>query len=219
MTRTLDRRPEIGLDSFDRFFPNQDTLPRGGFGNLIALPLQKAARAKNHSLFLDPGMTPYSDQWQYLASIQRITENQIDAIIQSALRRNELLPVRFNLLEVDGEDEKPWQRKTEMLPLITEPLPQTVEVVVADQIYINHTGLPPILRNRILRLASFSNPEFYRAQAMRLPTWNKPRILYCYEFFPGYIGLPVGCLDGLKQIFGFYHTPRKSRTSKTTEHL
>jgi superfamily II DNA or RNA helicase len=88
-------------------------------------------------------------------------------------------------------------------------LPQAVEVVVADQIYINHTGLPPILRNRILRLASFSNPEFYRAQAMRLPTWNKPRILYCYEFFPSYIGLPIGCLESLKQILDFYHiTPQ-----------
>jgi superfamily II DNA or RNA helicase len=204
MTRTLDRRPEIGLDSFDRFFPNQDTLPRGGFGSLIALPLQKAARAQNHSLFLDPGMVPYSDQWRYLAFIQRVTEDQVDAIIQSALMRNELLPVRFNPLEAE-EEEKPWQRKTETLPVITEPLPQTVEVVVADQIYINHTGLPPMLRNRILRLASFSNPEFYRTQAMRLPTWNKPRILYCYEFFPGYIALPVGCLDGLKQILDFYH--------------
>ncbi|MDR1238476.1 MAG: DEAD/DEAH box helicase family protein, partial [Treponema sp.] len=208
MTCTLDRRPEIGLDSFDRFFPNQDTLPRGGFGNLIALPLQKAARAQNHSLFLDPGMTPYPDQWQYIASIQRVTEDQVDAVIQNALRRNELLPVRFNPFEAE-EEEKPWQRKIETLPLITEPLPQTVEVVLADQVYINHSGLPPILRNRILWLASFSNPEFYRAQAMRLPTWNKPRILYCYEFFPGYIALPVGCLEGLKQILDFYHiTPQ-----------
>ncbi|MCL2100765.1 MAG: hypothetical protein FWH22_03510 [Fibromonadales bacterium] len=61
MTRTLDRRPEIGLDSFDRFFPNQDTMPKGGFGNLIALPLQKEARAKNHSIFLDENMAPYAD--------------------------------------------------------------------------------------------------------------------------------------------------------------
>jgi hypothetical protein len=208
MTRTLDRRPEIGLDSFDRFFPNQDTLPKGGFGNLIALPLQKAARARNHSVFLDCDMNPYPDQWQYLASIQRVPEEKIDAIIASAVQRNELLPVRFNPLESDGED-KPWQKKTDVLPIITDPLPQVVEIVVADQIYINHTGLPPILRNRILRLASFSNPEFYRTQAMRLPTWNKPRILCCYEFFPKYIGLPVGCLDGLKDILDFYHiTPQ-----------
>ncbi|GHV74116.1 helicase [Spirochaetia bacterium] len=213
MTRTLDRRPEIGLDSFDRFFPNQDTLPKGGFGNLIALPLQKAARAKNHSVFLDLDMIPYPDQWQYLASIKRIDEKTIDAIIQTAVERNELLPVSFNPLEI--EDGKPWQRKPGnlqfpyTLPAICEPLPSVLDVIISDQIYINHTGLPPILRNRILRLASFSNPEFYRAQAMRLPTWNKPRILYCYEFFPEYIGLPIGCLDELKKIFDFYHiTPQ-----------
>ncbi|AEF80282.1 TOTE conflict system archaeo-eukaryotic primase domain-containing protein [Leadbettera azotonutricia] len=214
MTRTLDRRPEIGLDSFDRFFPNQDTLPKGGFGNLIALPLQKAARVKNHSVFLDPDMVPYLDQWQYLASIKRIDEETIDAIIQTALERNELLPVSFNPLEIDSED-KPWQRKPGSLqfpytlPAIMDPLPSVIDVIISDQIYINHTGLPPILRNRILRLASFSNPEFYRAQAMRLPTWNKPRILYCYEFFPEYIGLPIGCLSELTKIFDFYHiTPQ-----------
>jgi superfamily II DNA or RNA helicase len=60
------------------------------------------------------------------------------------------------------------------------------------------------LRNRILRLASFANPEFYQLQKMRLPTWNKPHILYCYEFFPEYIGLLVGCLDGLLAILEHY---------------
>ncbi|MDR2865029.1 MAG: DEAD/DEAH box helicase [Spirochaetaceae bacterium] len=214
MTRTLDRRPEIGLDSFDRFFPNQDTLPKGGFGNLIALPLQKTARTKNHSVFLDPDMIPYPDQWQYLATVKRIDEEAIDAIIQTAVKRNELLPVSFNPLEIDNED-KPWQRKPGnlqfpyALPAITDPLPSVIDVIISDQIYINHTGLPPILRNRILRLASFSNPEFYRAQAMRLPTWNKPRILYCYEFFPEYIGLPIGCLEELTKVLDFYHiTPQ-----------
>ena len=106
---------------------------------------------------------------------------------------------------VETEEEKPWQQKTDMLPAITELLPQTVEIVVADQVYINHKGLPPVLRNRILRLACFLNPEFYRAQKMRLPTWNKPRILCCYEYFPEYIALPVGCLDGLREILVHYH--------------
>ncbi|MDR0287557.1 MAG: helicase, partial [Clostridiales bacterium] len=95
--------------------------------------------------------------------------------------------------------------KTSILPFITEPLPQKVEIILADQLYINHTGLPPVLRNRILRLASFANPEFYQAQKMRLPTWNKPHILYCYEFFPEYIGLPTGCLDSLMTILDHYH--------------
>ena len=76
MTKTLDRRPEIGLDSFDRFFPNQDTLPKGGFGNLIALPLQKSAREKNHSVFIDGDMSPYPDHWAYLSSIKLFDENK-----------------------------------------------------------------------------------------------------------------------------------------------
>jgi len=203
MTRTLDRRPEIGLDSFDRFFPNQDTLPKGGFGNLIALPLQKAAREKNHSMFLDRDMIPYTDQWAFLASIKRLDEHKLDALVQQAIQRNELLPVVYDPAELEDE-AKPWERKSVALPAITEPLPQRIEIILADQLYINHTGLPPVLRNRILRLASFANPEFYRAQKMRLPTWNKPHILYYYEFFPEHIGLPAGCLDGLMKILEHY---------------
>jgi len=180
MTRTLDRRPEIGLDSFDRFFPNQDTLPKGGFGNLIALPLQKAAREKNHSLFLDNDMVPCADQWAFLASIKCPDENKLDLLIQNAAQRNELLPVVYDPAETEDE-VKPWERKPAAcaaLPVNFEPLPGKIEIVIADQLYINHTGLPPVLRNRILRLASFANPEFYQAQRMRLSTWDKPHILY-----------------------------------------
>jgi superfamily II DNA or RNA helicase len=202
MTRTLDRRPEIGLDSFDRFFPNQDTLPKGGFGNLIALPLQKAAREKNQSVFLDDNLVPYADQWQFLSSIARVSEERLNTIIQNAAEHNEVLPVMYATETED--DSKPWQ-KSSVLPDITDPLPRTVELVLADQLYINHTGLPPVLRNRILRLASFANPEFYMAQKMRLSTWDKPRILYCYEYFSEYIGLPVGCLYGLLNILEYYH--------------
>jgi hypothetical protein len=208
MTRTLDTRPEIGLDSFDRFFPNQDTMPKGGFGNLIALPLQKAAKNKNHSIFMDNNadlstMIPYVDQWEFLSSIKRLDENKLDCIIRNAIQHDELLPVVYDSVEADDET-KPWQKKSAILPDITEPLPHKVEIILAEQLYVNHTGLPPVLRNRILRLASFANPEFYQAQRMRLPTWNKPHILYCYEFFPEYIGLPVGCLDGLLTVLKHY---------------
>jgi hypothetical protein len=159
MTRTLDRRPEIGLDSFDRFFPSQDTMPKGKFGNLIALPLQQGARKKNHSLFLDDNAAPYTDQWAFLASVKQIDENKLDLIIQNAVHHDELLPVVYDPAEADDE-AKPWQKKSSVLPAIAEPLPQKVEIMLADQIYVNHTGLPPVLRNRILRLASFANPEF-----------------------------------------------------------
>jgi len=64
ITETMERRPEIGFTSYDRLFPNQDTMPRGGFGNLIALPLQNTARTTGNSVFVDTEMQPYKDQWQ-----------------------------------------------------------------------------------------------------------------------------------------------------------
>jgi hypothetical protein len=65
LTETMEERPDIGLRSYDRFFPNQDTLPKGGFGNLIALPLQKQARARGNSVFVDEKFEPHVDQWAF----------------------------------------------------------------------------------------------------------------------------------------------------------
>ena len=130
-------------------------------------------------------------------------EHSLDLLIQNAIQRNELLPVVYDPVEAEDET-KPWERKSFALPAITEPLPEKAEIVLADQLNINHTGLPPVLRNRILRLASFANPEFCRAQKMRLSTLDKPHILHCYGFFPEHIGLPVGCLDGFLAILEYY---------------
>src|SRR5690606_25087879 len=72
LTVAMEDRPDIGLGSYDRLFPNQDTLPQGGFGNLIALPLQKRARDQGHSVFLDDDLTPWPDQWAFLSSIRKV---------------------------------------------------------------------------------------------------------------------------------------------------
>ncbi|MFT4580168.1 MAG: superfamily II DNA or RNA helicase [Nitrospinales bacterium] len=63
--------------------------------------------------------------------------------------------------------------------------------------------MPSKLINKLIRIAAFQNPEFYRAQAMRLSTFDKPRIIACAENFPEHIGLPIGCLDEvLEQLSG-----------------
>lgn len=80
LTETMERCPEIGFESYDRFFPNQDTMPSGGFGNLIALPLQRTLRENGNSVFLDKHFEPYADQWAYLASIRRMLPSEISAI-------------------------------------------------------------------------------------------------------------------------------------------
>ncbi len=202
LTKTLDSRPEIKLASFDRFFPNQDYMPKGGLGNLIALPLQKAAREKNHSVFIDPeSSNAYDDQWAFLAQIQKNANDLVEQKVITAHTHHEVLPAYEN--ETSDADE-PWlSRKTEY-PKINAQLPAKIDIVLANQIFIEYSGLPAVLRNRILRLASFQNPEFYQAQALRLPVWGKPRILYCYDIFPKHIAIPIGCYDKLLELLVHY---------------
>ena len=199
LTETMERRPEIGLDSYDRLFPSQDTMPQGGFGNLIALPLQRAPRKQDNTVFLDSAFVPWPDQWAFLASVRKIGRSQVEAIAEDAERRGRILGVRLPPQD-DGETE-PWtappSRRREA-PIVGD-LPPTLDVVLGNQIYIPKQGLNPGLRNRLLRLAAFQNPEFYKAQAMRLSTYNKPRVVACAEDLPHHIGLPRGCLDDVRK--------------------
>lgn len=201
LTETMERWPDLGLRSYDRLFPNQDTLPKGGFGNLIALPLQRAARDRGNSVFLDGALQPYPDQWEFLASIQRLSQAQLDGLVRGAEGRGRIMGVRYATTE--GEDDAPWttppsRRRRE--PPLEGPLPTELELVLADLIYIPKPGLPPGLRNRLVRLAAFQNPEFYRAQAMRLPTYDKPRIIACAEDGAQHLGLPRGCLEEVQVL-------------------
>jgi hypothetical protein len=196
LTETMERRPDLGFRSYDRFFPNQDTLPNGGFGNLIALPLQKRPRASGNSVFVSDELAPYPDQWAFLAAVVKIKSAQAEAIVARASRAGRVLGVR--LAPVDADDVAPWtaspSRRTRE-SAIEGPFPEELDLVLGDQIYIEKEVLSPALRNRLLRLAAFQNPEFYQAQSMRLPTFDKPRIIACAEDFPKHIGLPRGCLD------------------------
>lgn len=202
LTETMDRRPELGLASYDRLFPNQDTLPKGGFGNLIALPMQKGPREKGHSVFVDDSLTPHPDPWAFLSSIQRLSRTRIESLVDDAEGRGRVVGVRFALAPDD--EAEPWNSppsRRHREPPIPGPLPKQIELVLGDQIYLAKDALPPALRNRLLRLAAFQNPEFYRAQAMRLPTYEKPRIIGCAEDLPAHLGLPRGCLDELLALF------------------
>lgn len=201
LTETMERRPEAGLKSYDRFFPNQDTLPRGGFGNLIALPLQKAAREKGNSVFLDAEMQAHEDQWAFLSGVERMAKSRVEQIVREAEGRGRIVGVRMVSLE-DEDAAEPWKltpsRQRHGLPV--GEMPKNLELVLADQVYVPKVELPPSLRNALVRMAAFQNPEFYKAQAMRLPVWNKPRIICCAEDHAEHIGLPRGCLDEMLDL-------------------
>lgn len=189
---TCNRNRQLSMASYDRLFPNQDTLPKGGFGNLIALPLQKQPRELGRSVFVDQQLTPYPNQWEFLASIQLLSRKDLEDTILRASGGNHPLDVAF---AVEENNNKPWQRPAPAPAKIAGPLPESLRLVLANQIFIAKTNLPQPLANRLIRLAAFQNPEFYKAQAMRLPVWNKPRIIGCAENYPDHIGLPRGCLD------------------------
>ncbi len=201
LTETMELRPDIGLDSYDRFFPNQDTLPPGGFGNLIALSLQKRPRELGNGVFLDERITPYADQWEFLSSIHKISRGEVEEVVRPAEAKGKVIGVRL-VPECDEEEAAPWMApssRSRKDALIAAPLPKTLELTLANQIYIAKDAMPPALRDRLIRLAAFQNPEFYKAQAMRLSTYGKPRIIACAEDHPKHIGLPRGCLDDLLQ--------------------
>lgn len=194
ISHTCARTRQLSLASYDRLFPNQDTLPKGGFGNLIALPLQKQPRELGRSVFVDEHLEPYLDQWAFLASIRPLSRKELeDAILRASGGRNPL-DVAF---AVEEEESKPWQRPTSVPARIAEPFPESLRLVLANQIFIAKADLPQPLVNRLIRLAAFQNPEFYKAQAMRLPVWNKSRIIGCAENYPQHIGLPRGCLNAV----------------------
>jgi len=163
LTETMERRPDIGFDSYDRLFPNQDTLPHGGFGNLIALPLQKHRRGDGNSVFLDDHGIPHHDQWAFLSTIRRIRRGHLEDVVRKAEQRGRVLGVNLPLAEDD--DPAPWtappSRRRKELPIAGD-LPQSLELVLGNEVYVTRDGLAPGLRNRLLRVAAFENPEFYK---------------------------------------------------------
>jgi superfamily II DNA or RNA helicase len=220
LTQTMERRHQLGLDSYDRLFPNQDTQPKGGFGNLIALPLQKAPRDNGNSVFIDDTFRAYPDQWRFLASMCRVSPDQVVKIVSDAARTGQIVGVRMSIADEESDDE-PWMlppsRKHADKP-IQGPFPEQLTIVRGNLIYIPKSGLPEPMLNRIIRLAAFQNPEFYKAQAMRLPIWDKPRVISCSEDLPQYVALPRGCLDEVCQLlegYGISVTTRDERFAGT----
>jgi superfamily II DNA or RNA helicase len=198
---------KLAMGSYDRLFPNQDTLPRGGFGNLIALPLQYEPRQAGNSVFLDLDFQPHSDQWAYLTSLMRIAPTTVESIAGEASQHGKVVGVRFSSGNEGGKDEAPWERppsKQSDTKQITEPVPEKVRAVLAQRLFVDKADLPSPLLNQIKRLAAFQNPEFYKKQTMRLSTALTPRVISCAEEFSKHIGLPRGCKDELVALLHHY---------------
>ena len=199
VTAAMKSNARLSFASYDRMFPNQDTMPNGGFGNLIALPLQpEAARLHGGSLFINEEGKAYSDQWSFLSSIKKLSLSDVENII--------LQIGQFPLgdLIIDSDEEKPWKKSIEN-SVPKDDSTKSLSCVIADQIYISTDGVSNAIQNRLKRLAAFRNPEFYQKQAMRMPIWDTPRVICCAEYNGKYLCLPRGCADDIGQFVSDYH--------------
>ena len=192
LTEAMSRDGRMAFDSYDRFFPNQDRMPEGGFGNLVALPLQGKARKDLNSVFVDDEFFAYRDQWTYLAQVQKIEEQKVDVILQNHIHED------LGVLSTSSES-KPW----------VIPVPQNINsadftkaitITVADKIYIPLNSISAKVLNHIKRIAAFRNPEFYKKQAMRMSTYGIPRIISCFDITDDYLAMPRGCKEAIMKL-------------------
>lgn len=192
LTEAMTRNGQMSFNSYDRFFPNQDYLPEGGFGNLVALPLQGQARRKENSVFVDNDFLVYKDQWAFLYNLKKIQESTIDQLLRLHYQEE------LGKLSMSSES-KPW----------VTPLPQNitqedfhakVELIKADKLFIPLKAVSAKVLNHLKRIAAFKNPEFYNKQALRLSTYAIPRIISCFDITNEYLAMPRGCEDATRSF-------------------
>lgn len=189
LTKTSEKRFEVGMDSFDRMFPNQDQLPKGGFGNLIALPLQKQAKAKGNSVFVNDLFQEYADQWQYLSSIKKISEETIVKIVKEFPEEESPIIVKKTVENIN--------------------FPKEITIELNHGIQIPKSVLPSKILLELQKLATFGNPEYFKAQAKRFSTHRIPRMIDCSQINENMMILPRGLLENVKGIFINYNITLK----------
>ena len=146
---------------------------------------------------VDATLRPHGDQWAYLATIQPMAPHDIEPTILRATGGVHPLDVTF----IDDEDlATPWKRQSSRSTKLAGTMPQALTVTLANLIYFEKSVLPQALANRLIRLAAFQNPEFYKAQAMRMSVWDKPSVIGNAENYPQHIALPRGCLDAARAL-------------------
>src|SRR5712691_4564998 len=183
---TMARRAEVDLESYDRLFPSQDFVPKGSFGNLIALPLQGESREQENTEFLDPSnLEPWPDQWAFLSRVQRLSPETVEAFVGSLGD----IPT--------GSGAASWKTKA---PVPEPPAPARIRCSIGATIALERAGLPPSLLSSIKHLASLHNPVFYERQRLRLSTFKTPRFIRCYQEDLSHLYLPRGLLDDLRAV-------------------
>lgn len=192
LSEAMSRDGRMSFDSYDRFFPNQDRIPEGGFGNLVALPLQGKARKELNTVFVDDDFLAYKDQWAYLSQVQKVDEQKVDGILRQHSYED------LGTLSTSSES-KPWETPVSQ-NICSYDFTKVLTITLADKIYIPITSVSAKVLNHLKRIAAFRNPEFYKKQAMRMSTYGVPRIISCFDITDDYLAMPRGCRDAIMNL-------------------
>ena len=194
----MQKRHSIPFESFDRFFPNQDEIPKGGYGNLIALPLQGKAVKDGHSVFVDEIFVPYEDQWAFLSSVQKISERLVRKTI------NEIEKSLPDFVEKDESEVQAKQSNSKVnIPADNKELlnqsdfSALVKIVLSNYVQIQKTGISEKALGVLRRTAVFLNPEYFKNLRMHLPLYNIPRYIDCSKENEDYLLIPRGNLSNV----------------------
>ena len=151
LTEAMNRDGRMSFKSYDRFFPNQDTLPEGGLGNLVALPLQGNARKNGNSVFVNEYFDPFPDQWEYLLNVGKLPASALEEILKQTAN---IMPLG-DLSKTS--ESKPWEvpttAKIEKFDFLSE-----IVITRSNMLYIPLSLLSPKVLNHLRRMASFRNP-------------------------------------------------------------
>ncbi|MDO5294124.1 MAG: DEAD/DEAH box helicase family protein [bacterium] len=202
LTKGAESVNQKGFHSYDRMVPTQDTRPLGGLGNLVALPLQGQALKNGNSAFIDENWNAYPDQWKILKDTKKISKAFIEERSKE-WTKDGLLGILADDMsrckeEYQKETCKPWEQKSPRLEL--SDVDGVLSITMSNQIYIGIENVKPRMQNQIRRLAAFSNPEYYKTQAMGFSTRGIPRIIACSQEYDKFIGIPRGCKEKLKEL-------------------
>ena len=192
LTKTMEKA-SLELDSYDRLFPNQDTMPKGGFGNLIALPFQGNSSKNGNTVFVDKYFEPQKNQLEILANIKRLKSDDVYKFVDKFKEDDFKEPE----IEEIADDDIP--KKDNIKDIV---FTNNVECIFDNQIYIKKLKLLPNEISYLKRLASFTNPKFYELQKLRMPIFYKttPRIISCFDEDDRFLILPRGCMEKIKEI-------------------
>lgn len=190
LSKTMEISDSLKIDSFDRMFPNQDFLPKGGYGNLIALPFQTEPIKYENSIFIDRNFMKIENQWNYLSSLRKLNEEEVFLTI------HDLSNATIDIGHEDFDMKKDVKNKKKN----DFKFPKEIKVILDDMVYIDKADLSASVKNCFRRLATFANPEFYKKQRMRMSVYNIPMVIDCSKEDDKYLKLPRGTFEYLVSL-------------------